>query len=65
MLTEETFPDRIEVLHPSKHVQVRLATIIKRGDEEVARSFHRYVLSPGADLTDQPAEVVAVATAAW
>lgn len=64
-LTEETYADKIEVISPSNIVQVRMATVIKRDGEEVSRSFHRYVLEHGADLTGQPSQVAAICTAAW
>jgi hypothetical protein len=64
-LTEETFADKVEVVMPSNAVCVRMATVIMRDGEEISRTFHRYVLEQGADLTGQPANVVAIATAAW
>jgi len=64
-LTEETYADKIEVINPAGFVHVRMATIIKRDEEEISRNFHRYVLEPGADLTGQPSQVVAICTAAW
>ena len=45
-LTETTENDRIEVVN-KWNVGVRKATIIKKDDAEVARSFHRKVLTPG------------------
>ena len=42
-------------------VQVRTASIIKRDDEEISRSFHRHVLTPDADLSGEDADVVAIA----
>ena len=64
-LTEETYADKIEVISPSNNVHVRMATVIKRDGEEISRSFNRYALEQGADLTDQPAQVAAICTAAW
>jgi len=63
-LTEETIVDKIEVVENGS-VQVRTATVIKRDDVEINRSFHRHVLVPGSDLTDQDARVSAIATATW
>jgi len=37
-------------------VQVRTATIIKRDDVEVSRTFHRHVLNPDADLSQEDAD---------
>jgi hypothetical protein len=45
-LTEETVQDKIEIVGDYKHVQVRTATVIKRDDVEISRSFHRHVVAP-------------------
>ena len=73
-LTESIEYDKIEVVSVYKNIQVRKATVIKKDDVELTRSFHRYVLSPGTldasdnfvdtDLSGEPAEVSAIATAA-
>jgi len=63
-LTEETLNDKIEVLHLAAGypvVQVRTATVIKRDDQEISRSFHRHVLTPDADLSGEDADVAAIA----
>lgn len=64
-LTEETMNDKIEVInlgagYPAVHV--RTAIIVKRDGEEIDRSFHRHVLMPDADLTNEDADVVAIAS---
>lgn len=64
MLTEKTVIDKIEVLE-TNHIQVRQANIIERDGIEVTRTYHRYVLSQGDDLTDQDPKVVAIANAIW
>ena len=46
-LTESTEYDKIEVVGNCKHVQVRKATVIKKDDVEISRSFHRYTLNCG------------------
>ena len=58
-LTESIEYDKIEVVGLYKHVQVRKATVIKRDDTELTRSFERYVLDPGTldesdNLVDNP-----------
>ena len=62
-LTEETVQDKIEIVGDFKHVQVRTATVIKRDGEEISRSFHRHVVSPGDDITGESTEVQAICTA--
>tara|TARA_R110001632_G_scaffold30577_1_gene80480 strand:+ start:1201 stop:1455 length:255 start_codon:yes stop_codon:yes gene_type:complete len=63
-LTEATKNDKIEVVQlPAGYpvIQVRTATIIKRDDAEISRSFHRHVLTPDADLSGEDSDVVAIA----
>ena len=59
-LTEETVQDKIEVVGDYKHIQVRTATVIKRDDVEISRSFHRHVVAPDADITGESTEVQAI-----
>ena len=58
-LTESIEYDKIEVVGQYKHVQVRKATVIKKDDVELTRSFQRFVLDPGTldesdNLVDNP-----------
>ena len=74
-LTESIEYDKIEVVGQYKAVQVRKATVIKKDDKELTRSFERYVLQAGTldasdnlvdtDLSAQPTEVSAICNAAW
>ena len=74
-LSESIEYDKIEVVGPYKTVQVRKATVIKKDDVELTRSFERYVLDIGSldpdkklrerDISGQPAEVQAVCNAVW
>ena len=67
-LIEKTIVDKIEVVGDFKHVQVRQDNLIvdDATDEIKSRgNFHRYVLSPGDDLSGQPADVAAIADAVW
>ena len=59
-LTEETVQDKIEVVGEYKHIQVRTATVIKRDDVEISRSFHRHVVAPNDDITGESTEVQAI-----
>ena len=63
-LTEKTIIDKIEVIENSS-IQVRTATIIEKDGTELTRTFHRHVLAPGADLTNEDLKVQAIATAIW
>jgi len=60
-LTEESFADKIEIVN--NHVQVRVATVIKRDGEEISRSFHRHVVAPGDDYSAEEAKVQAICAA--
>ena len=62
-LTEETLQDKIEIVGDYKHIQIRTATVIKRDDVEISRSFSRHVVSPNDDITGESAEVQAICTA--
>ena len=58
-LTETIEYDKIEVVGQYKNVQVRKATVIKKDDVELTRSFERFVLQPGRldesdNLVDNP-----------
>ena len=58
-LTETIEYDKIEVVGQYKAVQVRKATVIKKDDVELTRSFNRFVLNPGTldasdNLVDNP-----------
>ena len=74
-LSESIEYDKIEVVGIYKAVQVRKATVIKKDDVELTRSFERYVLNPGSlddsdnlvdtDLSAEPTEVSAICNAVW
>lgn len=63
-LTKESVVDKIEVTE-SNAIQVRTAIRIIEDGEILSQSYHRHVLQPGDDLTDQDPKVVAIAQAAW
>ena len=74
-LTERLEYDKIEIVTKYKHVQVRQATIVEKDGVEIARSFHRYVLTPGTldasdnlvntDISGQPTDIQGVCNALW
>ena len=63
-LTESTKIDQIEVVN-DWNIQVRQATIIERDGEFVSRTFHRWVLTPDMDISNQEQKVKDIANAAW
>jgi hypothetical protein len=63
-LTEKTIIDKVELVE-NNSIQVRTATIIERDGTEISRSFHRHVVSPGDDVTNEDPKVQAIANAVW
>ena len=62
--TETKVIDQITVTE-NGIVLYREATRILKDGEQIAQTYHRTSLTPGQDLTGQPANVQAIATAAW
>jgi hypothetical protein len=60
-LTERTADDKIEIVGGYKHIQVRQATIIERDGVEISRNFHRRVVGPLDDTSNETDEVKALA----
>ena len=63
-LTKEVVTDKIEVLEKGQ-IQIRTATRVLEDGAVLSSSFHRHVLAPNDDLTDQDPKVVAIANATW
>ena len=63
-LTKTTSIDQITVTE-NGIVLYREATRIMENGNQISQTFHRTSLTPGEDLTGQPAQVVAIANAAW
>jgi hypothetical protein len=63
-LAETVAIDKIEIVG-NGIVQVRECTTITKNSEFFARQYRRWTLTPGQDLTGQPASVVAQCQAAW
>ena len=63
-LTETKTVDQITVTE-NGIVLYREATRILKDGEQIAQTYHRSSLTPGQDLTGQPANVVAICNAAW
>jgi phage host-nuclease inhibitor protein Gam len=60
-ITKETVQDKIEVVGDFKMIQVRTATVIKEDGVEISRSYHRHVVAPDANITNESADVKAMA----
>lgn len=56
-LEKQTLIDKYEIVGQFKHIQCRHATVILDDGVEISRSFHRHVITPGQDASDEPQEV--------
>lgn len=63
-LSKEVVIDKIEVVE-NGIIQVRQATRIVEDGVQLSQSYHRWSLTPGQDVSDQPANVQAICAAAW
>lgn len=63
-LTEKKIVDLIEVLE-SGHLQIREANVIEKDGIIIAKTFHRYVISPGEDVSDKEQKIQDIAAAVW
>ena len=63
-LEEKSVVDKIEVLLNGS-IQVRRRDQILRDGVEVASTFHRHVVHPGDDVSNEDPRVAAIAAATW
>lgn len=63
-LTKEQVIDKIEVMENAV-LQIREVTRIMEDGKELSKSYHRWSFEPGDDVSSQPANVQAIAAAAW
>jgi len=63
-LSKETVVDKIEVLE-NNAIQVRCAVRVLEDGQVLSQSYHRHVLQPGDDLTNEDPKVVAIANSVW
>ena len=64
MLEKQVAIDKIEVM-ANDIVQVRQATTILEDEVELSKSYHRWALNKGDDISEQDAKVQAVCNAVW
>ena len=62
--TETKVIDQITVTE-NGIVLYREATRILKDGDQIAQTYHRTSLTPGQDLTGQPAQVTAICNVAW
>ena len=63
-LSEVSVVDKIEVLLAGL-IQVRTRNQVLRDGEEIAATYHRHVVNPGDDVTNEDPRVAAIAAATW
>ena len=64
LLTKQTVIDQITVTENGT-VLYREATRIMEDGKQLSQTYHRSSLTPGQDVTNQPANVAAICNAAW
>ena len=62
MLEKKTNVDLIEVIEDGS-VQVRVKTSILEDGQEISGSFHRHIIAPGQDYSQEDARVKAICAA--
>jgi hypothetical protein len=56
---------KLEIIPPFQVIQCRRADIVEKDGVEVGRTYFRFIRCPGEDVTNDPAQVQAVANALW
>jgi hypothetical protein len=63
-LIEKTIIDKIEIVE-SNSIQIRTATIIEKDGIEIAKTYHRHIVNPIDDISNEDEKVKAIANAIW
>ena len=56
---------KLEIIPPYSVIQCRRADIVEKDGVEVGRTYHRHMCAPGDDVSEECAELQAVAAALW
>jgi hypothetical protein len=62
MLQKESSVDKIEVLE-NGCVQVRTKTVVTENGQQIGGSFHRHIVTPESDYSNEDARVQAICAA--
>lgn len=65
MAFTERQENKLEIIPPYSIIQCRRADIVEKDGVEVGRVYHRHVRYPGEDISEECAELQAVAAALW
>jgi len=60
-LTKQTITDKIEIVGPYNHIQVREAVQVLEDGNVISQSYHRYAVAPGETSTDPKVAAVVAA----
>ena len=63
-LIERQIIDLIQI-EQNNSILIRTATIIEKDGIEIAKTYHRHVVAPGEDVTNEDTRVQAIANAIW
>ena len=64
-LAKKTEVDKIEVVGEYKAVQCRRKDAIMEDGVEISSSYHRHVLQPDSDISNEPEEVQNICKVVW
>jgi hypothetical protein len=56
---------KLEIIPPYSIILCREASIVEKDGVEVGKTYHRHVRAPGDDVSEDCAELQAVAAALW
>ena len=56
---------QVEVIPPLSILRVRVSNILEENGKELTRTFHRHVVAPGDDVSNESIEVQTAAKAFW
>lgn len=62
--SKQTIFDAITI-RATGHLEVRMAVIVLEDAEEVARKFHRRIITPGDNISTEPAKIQQIANLIW
>ena len=65
MAFTERHEHKLEIIPPFNIIQCRRADIVEKDGVEVGRTYHRHIRVPGEDVSEDCAELQAVAEALW
>jgi hypothetical protein len=61
-LTKQTVTDKLEIVGPYSHIQVREAIQVLEDGQVISQSFHRYVVAPGESSSDPKVAAIIAAS---